>query len=141
MDLDRIRALIDLMAAAPIAELEVEEGPLRVRLVRRPSGGPAAAPDGPATLPRESAGAGTDADAAADAVLAPMAGTFYRAPAPGAPPFVAVGDRVGAGQTLALVEAMKTLVKVEAGRAGSVRAILAGDAETVEEGQPLLVVG
>lgn len=74
------------------------------------------------------------------AVLSPMVGTFFRAPEPGKPPFVELGDRVQAGQILGIVEAMKLMNPIEAERDGIVAEILAGNAEFVEFGQPLLAL-
>jgi acetyl-CoA carboxylase biotin carboxyl carrier protein len=73
-------------------------------------------------------------------VTAPTVGVFYRAPEPGAPPFVSEGDVVGAGQQVAIVEAMKLMIPVEADRAGRVVEVLAADGEPVEFGQPLVVL-
>ncbi|KAA2212973.1 acetyl-CoA carboxylase biotin carboxyl carrier protein [Teichococcus oryzae] len=154
MDLDRIKALIDLVAAAPIADLQVEEGPLKIRITKRapaagngmaaePAARPAAPPSPAATPPAAAApsqGPPQEPSPAVDAVLSPMLGTFYRAPSPDAPPFVSVGDMVEAGQTLAVIEAMKTLIKVEAAKAGTLREILAENGQPVEESQPLFVI-
>jgi acetyl-CoA carboxylase biotin carboxyl carrier protein len=73
-------------------------------------------------------------------VTAPTVGVFYRSPEPGAPPFVSEGDVVAAGQQVAIIEAMKLMIPVEADRAGRVAAILCADADAVEYGQPLLVL-
>lgn len=74
-------------------------------------------------------------------LTAPTVGVFYRSPEPGAPPFVAVGDHVQPGQQVGIVEAMKLMIPVEADRGGPVLELLCGDGESVEFGQPLLVVG
>ncbi|HID41408.1 MAG TPA: acetyl-CoA carboxylase biotin carboxyl carrier protein, partial [Pyrodictium sp.] len=73
-------------------------------------------------------------------VTAPMVGTFYRAPAPGARPFVEVGQRVEAGDTLCIIEAMKMLNQIEADKAGTIAAILVENGQPVEYGQPLFVI-
>ncbi len=74
-------------------------------------------------------------------LTAPTVGVFYRAPEPGAPPFVAVGDHVQPGQQVGIVEAMKLMIPVEADRGGPVLELLCGDGESVEFGQPLMVLG
>ena len=94
---------------------------------------PAAAPAAPATA-EEPAVTGTP-------VTSPMVGTFYRAPNPGAEPFVKVGDRVEVGQTLGIIEAMKLLNEIEAETAGVIKEICVENAQPVEFGQPLFIIG
>ena len=99
-----------------------------------PSPAAAAAPAAPA--PAESA----KEDLTKNAVTSPMVGTAYLAPAPGARPFVEVGQKVSEGQTLIIIEAMKTMNQISSPRAGTVKAILVEDAQPVEFGEPLVVV-
>ncbi len=157
MDLRKLKTLIDLVSESGISELEVTEGEGKVRIVKnappvyvQPSTSyapqlTAAAPTGGASAPAE-AGAAQSAPAAAAApqghvVASPMVGTFYRAPSPGADPFVQVGDAVKEGQTLCIIEAMKLLNEIESDKAGVVKEILVENGQAVEFGQPLFVIG
>ncbi len=150
MDLRKIRSLIQLLEESDIAEIEITEGEESVRISRAGPSAPApqvpvAAPAAPAP-PTERA-AGTEEEPpepdlpAGHRVVSPMVGTFYTASAPGAKPFVNVGDRVAEGDTLCIVEAMKMLNRIEADQAGVVRAILVENATPVEYGQALIVIG
>jgi acetyl-CoA carboxylase biotin carboxyl carrier protein len=158
MDLRKLKTLIDLVSESGISELEVTEGEGKVRIVKnappvyvQPStsyapqitaGAPvAAAPSGEAA---PAAGAAAPAAAAAPqghVVTSPMVGTFYRAPSPGADPFVQVGDSVKEGQTICIIEAMKLLNEIECDKAGVVKEILVENGQAVEYGQPLFVIG
>ncbi len=156
MDLRKLKTLIDLVAESDISELEVTEGDGKVRIVKTPPA-PAqpmvyAAPPAETTVVAPAAPAAAEAasaEAAAPAeeqyeghtVLAPMVGTFYRAPSPGAAPFVEVGQTVKEGDALCIVEAMKLLNEIEADRAGVIKAVLVENGEPVEFGQPLFVIG
>lgn len=148
MDLRKLKTLIDLVGESDIAELEITEGEDKVRIVKTthvhaaapvtyaapaPVAAPAAAPM-PATAPA----APTVAES--DMVKAPMVGTFYRAPSPGASPFVEVGQQVQEGQPLCIIEAMKLLNEIEAEKSGVVKEILVQNGEPVEYGQPLFVI-
>jgi acetyl-CoA carboxylase biotin carboxyl carrier protein len=139
VDADLIRRLAALLKETGLAELEVTEGEKRLR-VRLPEAGngiavaPAAA--APAAGPAATAGDGPPPGA----VTSPMVGTVYVAPEPGAPPFVAVGDRVIEGQTLMIVEAMKVMNQIPSPRAGTVTRILVRDRQPVEFGEPLLII-
>ncbi|BAS28429.1 acetyl-CoA carboxylase biotin carboxyl carrier protein [Limnochorda pilosa] len=150
MDLETIKALVQVISQSDIEELELEtEGThLRIRraTVERPVAvnGKAAAPaEVPARaaveIPRESAEDGV-AGPGEIVVSAPMVGTFYRAPAPDAPPYVEVGDAVEPGQPLCIIEAMKLMNEIEAETRGRVRKILAANAQPVEYGQPLFIL-
>jgi acetyl-CoA carboxylase biotin carboxyl carrier protein len=121
MDLDRIKALIDLLAGSPIGELDLTEDGHRIRLVKNTvsAQAPIAPPAGEAT------------------VTAPMFGIFHLTPSPGAPPFVAVGDSVETGQPLGTIEAMKVFHAITADQAGRVDAILVTAGQEVETGTPL----
>lgn len=160
MDLRKLKTLIDLVSESGISELEVTEGEGKVRIVKnappvyvQPTGGyipQMGAPAQTVALPTESAaGAAPAGGAAAPApaapqghvVTSPMVGTFYRAPSPGADPFVQVGDTVKEGQTICIIEAMKLLNEIESDKSGVVKEILVENGQAVEYGQPLFVVG
>lgn len=147
IDLDEIRALAQLLDDAELTEIEVKVGEKRIRLSRQTVAvaQPAAAPMAtiPAAAQAASApGAPATVEAAqhAGAVTSPMVGTVYVAPEPGAAPFVQIGDTVAEGQTVLIVEAMKTMNPIPAPRAGRIAAILVADAQPVEFGEPLLVI-
>lgn len=152
MDLRKLKTLIDLVAESNIAELEITEGEGKVRIVK--SGPPmvaapvalqaaapsmAAAPMPAPTTPAPAAEAAPAAPAP-DAFPSPMVGTFYRASAPGAAPYVNVGDVVEVGQTLGVIEAMKLMNEIPSDRAGVVKAILIENGQAVEFGQPMFVI-
>lgn len=145
MDLRKLKTLIDLVADSGIAELEITEGEGKVRIVKfSQSVQPvayapeAAAPVAAAPVP---AAAAAPAAPAGHAVKAPMVGTFYRAPNPGASPFVEVGQAVKEGEPLCIIEAMKLLNEIEADKSGVIKEILVENGEPVEYGQPLFVIG
>jgi acetyl-CoA carboxylase biotin carboxyl carrier protein len=155
MDLRKIKKLIDLLEESNLAELEIKEGEETVRLSRIPKGMvttmPAAAPvhqvrvEPPA--PSEPAAAPA-ASAAADksipeghVVTAPMVGTFYASQNPESPPFVKVGQKVKAGDTLGIIEAMKMFNQIEADVAGTVVAVLVSNGQPVEFDEPMFVIG
>ncbi|MEM6972043.1 MAG: acetyl-CoA carboxylase biotin carboxyl carrier protein [Pseudomonadota bacterium] len=157
-DVAFIRALAEVMREHDLAEVEVdrefgEDDELKVRLTRH--GAPVApplavvAPAAPvapaqplaaatAAVPAAPEAATTPTDA--NAVTSPMVGTAYLSPEPGSDPFVAVGDEVTEGQTLLIIEAMKTMNQIPAPRAGRVTRVLVANAEPVEFGAPLIVV-
>jgi len=154
MDLRKLKTLIDLVSESGISELEVTEGEGKVRIVKNAppvyvQQGPAqyaapalgAVPAAPAHV-GETAAAAPAAPAAPQGhvVTSPMVGTFYRAPSPGADPFVQVGDTVKEGQTLCIIEAMKLLNEIESDAAGVVKEILVENGQAVEYGQPLYVI-
>ncbi|MBB5407368.1 MULTISPECIES: acetyl-CoA carboxylase biotin carboxyl carrier protein [unclassified Paraburkholderia] len=157
MDLRKLKTLIDLVSESGISELEVTEGEGKVRIVKnappvyvQPSVSYAApqfaqpAPFGAVEAPAAPAGAPATPAAAAPqghVVTSPMVGTFYRAPSPGADPFVQVGDTVKEGQTICIIEAMKLLNEIESDKSGVVKEILVENGQAVEYGQPLFVVG
>lgn len=155
MDLRKLKTLIDLVAESGIAELEITEGEGKVRIVKStpppagmmqgmPVGWPMmpAAPAAPNTTVVATPPAAEAAPAVAGHIVkAPMVGTFYRAPNPGAAPFVDVGQTVKEGDTLCIVEAMKLLNEIEADHAGTIKEILVENGQPVEFGQPLFVIG
>jgi len=145
MDLRKLKTLIDLVAESGIAELEITEGDGKVRIVKFSQSTPPVAPvqeqAAPVAAPAPAAAAQAPAVAAGHVVKAPMVGTFYRAPNPGAAPFVEVGQSVKEGDALCIIEAMKLLNEIEADKAGVVKEILVDNGEPVEYGQPLFVIG
>lgn len=145
MDLRKLKTLIDLVSDSDIAELEITEGDDKVKIVKfSKAAQPVAYIPEPATAPVAAAPAAPAAAAAAaakDAIKAPMVGTFYRAPNPGASPFVEVGQAVKEGDPLCIIEAMKLLNEIEAEKSGVIKEILVENGEPVEYGQPLFVIG
>ena len=148
MDIRKIKKLIELLEESGLAEIEITEGEESVRIARVMHSAPvvtqyAAAPvAAPAAAPAPAAQAAAAAPAARDEklVTAPMVGTFYASPAPGAKSFVEVGEEVRVGQVLCIIEAMKMMNQIESERAGKVVAVLAKNGEPVEFGQPLFAI-
>ncbi|WP_020650483.1 acetyl-CoA carboxylase biotin carboxyl carrier protein [Solimonas variicoloris] len=146
MDLRKIKTLIDLVEQSGISELEVREGEESVRISRQMAApvqpvyaAPLQAPAAPAAVAAPAAPAPVKADNR-HIVKAPMVGTFYRAPSPGAKPFVEIGQTVKAGQVLCIIEAMKMLNQIEADKAGVVVEVLAENEKPVEFDQPLFAI-
>lgn len=145
MDLRKLKTLIDLVAESGIAELEITEGDDKVKIVKFSQAVQPVVQAAPVTT--TVAVAAPEAVAAAPAapvghsVNAPMVGTFYRAPNPGASPFVEVGQAVKEGEPLCIIEAMKLLNEIEADKSGVIKEILVENGEPVEYGQPLFVIG
>jgi len=158
MDLRKLKKLIDLVEESGIAELEITEGEEKVKIVKSGSGAKSAdtvqASTTPATPPvvpvavehpvvpvaanqPEAPPAGLEGHL----VKSPMVGTFYRAPAPGAKPFVEVGDPVKVGQPICVIEAMKLMNEIEADKDGVVKAIMVENGQPVEYGEPLMMIG
>ena len=151
MDIRKIKKLIELLEESGLAEIEITEGEESVRIARMTQGtqvvhqlaaAPAPAPAAPAPAPAAPTAAAATAPAARDEnlVTAPMVGTFYASPAPGAKSFVEVGQEVRVGQVLCIIEAMKMMNQIESERAGKVVAVLAKNGEPVEFGQPLFAI-
>jgi acetyl-CoA carboxylase biotin carboxyl carrier protein len=148
MDIRKIKKLIEVLVESGVAEIEIHEGEESVRVTRfsPPSTAAATMPVAPAPLahPAEPSIASIAAEDTGippgHVVTSPMVGTFYRAPSPGARPFVEVGGRVSEGEVLCIIEAMKILNQIEADRAGVVKAILVENGQPVEYGQPLYVI-
>jgi len=155
MDIRKIKKLIELLEESGLAEIEITEGEESVRIARVTQAAPvvtqyaaAPAPAAPAAAaaPVQAASQVTPAAATAPAardenlVTAPMVGTFYASPAPGAKSFVEVGQEVRVGQVLCIIEAMKMMNQIESERAGRVVAVLAKNGEPVEFGQPLFAI-
>ena len=156
MDLRKIKKLIELLDESGIAELEVTEGEESVRISRYgsapplvqasgsaapyPLGVPAASDGVPAPAPEAAAAAEERPPASGFEIEAPMVGTMYRAPSPGAPPFVEVGSRISAGDVVCIIEAMKILNQIESEVSGVVREIPVENGQAVEFGQTLMIV-
>jgi acetyl-CoA carboxylase biotin carboxyl carrier protein len=157
--LEELRELVEFLKANGIAEFDMEQDDLKVRI--KFAGEPAAAPAGgfdmaqlsrlmasaPAAAPAAaSAGKSAAAELAAELeeklhqVKSPIVGTFYESPSPGAPPFVKVGDQVEVGQVLCIVEAMKLMNEIESDVAGEVVKRIASSGQPVEYGQPLFAI-
>ena len=153
MDIRKIKKLIELLEESGIAEIEIKEGEEAVRISRMPTGETAAQTS---PMPAPSAVAPAPAAVAAPAlagesappkpkpnehvITAPMVGTFYAAPSPGAKAFVEIGDEIKVGQVLCVIEAMKMMNQIEADKAGRVTSIMAKNGDPVEFGQPLFVI-
>jgi acetyl-CoA carboxylase biotin carboxyl carrier protein len=134
-----IRDLAAILKETDLTEIEVEQGELRIRVSR--AGTPMAAP--PAqhfAAPQAAAAAPAAAAGSANAVPSPMVGTAYFSAAPGADPFVQIGSKVTEGQTILIIEAMKTMNQIASPRSGTVTAILVEDASPVEYGELLMVI-
>ncbi len=149
-----VRKLADILDETGLSEIEVEVGEMRIRVARTTT---VAAPapvqtvhalPAPAAAPQAAANPGSAAPAApaeaaapaGEMVKSPMVGTVYLSPTPGSDAFVQPGQRVTAGQTLLIIEAMKTMNPIPAPRAGTVLEVLVGDAQPVEFGEPLVVL-
>jgi acetyl-CoA carboxylase biotin carboxyl carrier protein len=147
IDTRLVRRLAAILKETGLTEIEVEQGALRIRVAREMT--VAAAPLAYAPAPAPVAAAPVSAPAAeaaapglppGEVVKSPMVGTVYLQPEPGSDPFVKVGDSVAAGQTLLIIEAMKTMNPIPAPKAGVVRALMVIDGDPVEFGEPLAVI-
>lgn len=147
IETDLVRQLAELLDETKLTEIEVQDGDRRIRVVRKVSAAaaaPVAAMPAPVAAPAPVASAAPAAEAPAGAhpgtVKSPMVGTAYLGANPEAPNFVAVGDKVAAGATLLIVEAMKVMNNITAPRAGTVKAVLIDNGQPVEYDQPLVIV-
>ncbi len=161
MDIRKIKRLIELLDESGVHEIEISEGEESVRITRNAPNPPpqpayaappaAAAPQQPAPAEAAAGGAGASAPAEQQAeaaaeepegepIRSPMVGTFYRAPSPTAKPFVEQDQRVKAGDTLCIIEAMKMLNQIEADRDGVISAVLVENGQPVEYDQPLFLI-
>lgn len=156
MDIRKIKKLIELLEESGVAEIEIKEGEESVRIARQSPQGmqtvqmispnyqaaPAPSPTPALALatPPPALKAPTTAAAGEHLVTAPMVGTYYSSPSPGAKQFIEIGDSVEAGQVLCIIEAMKMMNQIESEVSGSVRAILVKNGEPVEFGQPLFII-
>ncbi len=151
MDIRKVKKLIELLEESGISEIEISEGEESVRISRYPQPGsaayapppPAAAPPAPPSAPASAASeesAPPESPPSGHHVTAPMVGTFYGSPSPGARPFVEIGSEVAPGDTLCIIEAMKMMNQIESDVAGRVVSILAENGSPVEFGQTLFVI-
>jgi acetyl-CoA carboxylase biotin carboxyl carrier protein len=149
VDQELIRELAQLLDETGLTEIEIDRDGMRVRVARQVVHGAAAAAFVPAaalqaaaasSAPTEAAGGESDPAKHPGCVRSPMVGTAYLSPEPGAPPFVGVGSRVVQGQTILIIEAMKTMNHIPAPKAGVVTRILVGNRQPVEFGEPLAIV-
>lgn len=150
MDLRKLKTLIDLVSESGVAELEITEGEDRVRIVNRNGAAPVqvhqpvtVAQPMPVPVPAlevAPAPAPTAPQQTGTPLTSPMVGTFYRAPSPGADPFVKVGDTVKKGQVVCIIEAMKLLNEVEADMDGTVKEVCVENGQPVEFGQSLFII-
>ena len=153
MDIRKVKKLIELLEASDVAEIEIKEGEEAVRISRgsttqmqvaapaiQQAAPPAPAPAAVAPAAAESVPA-TEAPAGKGSpVKSPMVGTFYRSPSPESSPFVEVGQQVQANDVICIIEAMKMMNQIEAGKAGTIEAILVDDGEPVEFDQTLFTI-
>lgn len=156
MDIRKIKKLIELLEESGIAEIEIKEGEEAVRISRMPAPGAYAhavpqymhMPAAPVAAPLAQAAARLPAAESAapkpkpneHVITAPMVGTFYGSPSPGAKAFVEIGDEIKVGQVLCIIEAMKMMNQIEADKGGKIASIMARNGDPVEFGQPLFVV-
>ena len=153
MDIRKIKKMIELLEESGIAEIEIKEGEESLRIARVvPGRTPVAAPSGPAAAPAPSQPSSTAAPAATGngvagapaagehLITAPMVGTYYSAPSPGAKAFVEIGEEVQIGQTLCIIEAMKMMNQIDSEKAGRIKAVLVKNGEPVEFDQPLFII-
>jgi acetyl-CoA carboxylase biotin carboxyl carrier protein len=147
IDQQLIRDLAGILNETNLTEIEVELDSLKIRVSRQtqavhavaaPMPAALALPAGQAARPAEAGPAAVDVSK--NAVPSPMVGTAYLSPAPGSKPFIEVGQKVREGQTLLIIEAMKTMNQIPSPRSGTVTAILFEDAQPVEYGEPLVVI-
>jgi acetyl-CoA carboxylase biotin carboxyl carrier protein len=158
MDIRKVKKLIELLEESGVSEIEIKEGEESVRISRHPTGvvhafaappayaAPAhgtaggAATSAPAGTPATAAQAAAPAHSPDSAITAPMVGTFYASPAPGAKPFVEIGSEVKPGDVLCIIEAMKMMNQIESDKAGRVVSVLVKNGDPVEFGQTLFII-
>jgi acetyl-CoA carboxylase biotin carboxyl carrier protein len=149
VDQDLIRELAQLLDETGLTEIEIDRDGMRVRVARQVVQGAVAAPNvssaalqpaAASSTPTEAAGRESDPAKHPGCLRSPMVGTAYLAPEPGAPPFVGVGSRVVQGQTILIIEAMKTMNHIPAPKAGILTRILVGNRQPVEFGEPLAII-
>ncbi len=146
MDLRKLKKLIDLVEESGITELEITEGEEKVRIVKQPQTGapvtwPAARKPRSPVIDLDDDDEDHDDEQPAEKIIkATLVGTFYRSETPSTAPFVDIGSRVRAGDTLAGIEAMKQFYEIKADCAGTVKAILVDNGQAVEFGTPLLII-
>ncbi len=150
LDTRLVRELADILTETGLTEIEIERGDLKIRVAKQAAAAAtqvyaaAPLPTGPtaqASTASAVAGSASTVETRGDVVKSPMVGTVYLQAQPGSPPFAKVGDKIAEGQTLLLVEAMKTMNPIVAPRAGVLIELLVGDAQPVEYGEPLAIIG
>ena len=143
IDAEAIRALSDLLAETGLTEIEIEQNGARIRVARAgvmaalAAAAPVVSAPAPAAVPAAAPASGPQAGA----VTSPMVGTVYTAPEPGKPAFVTVGQQIKEGDTLFIVEAMKTMNPIPAPRSGTIKEICVENGAPIEFGQTLLILG
>ena len=150
VDVDLVRQLAELLDNTALTEIEVEDGHRKIRVARKAApvaaapvqyaAAPAAAPAAPTGGPAAAETAAPTPTPFSNAVKSPMVGTVYLSGEPGAKPFVAVGQKVAAGDTLVIVEAMKVMNPIVAPSAGTISSVLVDNGQPVEFDQPLVVI-
>ncbi|MBB2155632.1 acetyl-CoA carboxylase biotin carboxyl carrier protein [Gluconacetobacter diazotrophicus] len=141
VDADAIRALAEILTETGLTEIEIAEKDNRIRVVRAAAGALHAVPAAPvATTAAPTAAMPVDPAKHPGAVTSPMVGVAYLTPDPGSPPFVTEGQSVTAGQTLMLIEAMKTFNQIKAPRAGTLKTLLVASGDPVEFGEALAII-
>ena len=151
MDIRKVKKLIELLEESGIAEIEIKEGEEAVRISRLPgsaatqtplaSSSPQAHSSFPSPAPPQPREESPPKPRPNEHVVtAPMVGTFYAAPTPGAKAFIEIGDEVKVGQVLCIIEAMKMMNQIEADKAGTITSVMAKNGDPVEFGQPLFVI-
>ena len=141
IDSNAILQLAKLIEETGLTEIEVTEGEAQIRVAKHAAPAYAAAAPVSAAMPAPAAAAPAGGGVPEGAVTSPMVGTVYLASQPGNPNFVSVGDTVAVGDTLLIVEAMKVMNPIKATKAGTVKQILVENAQPVEFGEPLVVIG
>jgi len=141
IDTKTVSDIAQLLADTDLTEIEVEQGELRIRVSREQHVTYAQAPMAQMqAAPAAAPAAAPTAEAPVDAVKSPMVGTVYMAPSPDADDFIKVGSSVKEGDTLLIVEAMKTMNQIPAPKSGTIKSILVSNAQPVEFGEPLVVI-
>ena len=139
-DKDLIRELAELLEETGLTEIEIEHEGKRVRVARTVTVGASAVSIDAGRAAREVGERGAKEEHHPGTVHSPMVGTAYRSPEPGKPPFADVGTKVSEGQTVLIIEAMKTMNQIPAHRSGTITRMLVDDAQPVEYGEPLVVI-
>jgi acetyl-CoA carboxylase biotin carboxyl carrier protein len=147
MDTEFVRKLAEVLEEKNLGEIELVDGDRKIRIARptvayaaAPMAAPSAASPGPGAAAAAAPAGAADLAKHPGAVKSPMVGTAYLAPEPGKPNFVSIGDKVTAGQTLLIIEAMKTFNPIKAPKAGTLMQILIENAQPVEFGEALMIV-
>jgi acetyl-CoA carboxylase biotin carboxyl carrier protein len=152
MDLRKVKSLIDLVSESDISELEISEGPDKVKIVKSSKvikETNIGTSEDHYVMDRQTdedkkdviSGEGEQVNDGSSTILSPMVGTFYRAPSPNSKPFVSVGDEIKEGQTLCVVEAMKLMNEIPSDKNGIIREVLVENGQPVEYGQILFRIG